>query len=188
MINYSVNKILTVIVVYFSIQLYSYAEVIKKIEVDGNKRVNTETIKVFAGVKNNDNLSSDDLNEVLKRLYETKFFENISLSIQNSILKISVIENSIIQNLIITGIENKTLKKKLFENITLKEKNPYVENEMKNNLDNIKNILQEVGYYFSSVEILKKDNDNSTIDLIFEVDLGNKAFINEIVFLGDKKF
>ena len=188
MINYSVNKILTVIVVYFSIQLYSYAEVIKKIEVDGNKRVNTETIKIFSGVKNNDNLSSDDLNEVLKRLYETKFFENISLSIQNSILKISVVENSIIQNLVITGIENKTLKKKLFENITLKEKNPYVENEIKNNLDNIKNILQEVGYYFSSVEILKKDNDNNTIDLIFEVDLGNKAFINEIVFLGDKKF
>ena len=82
--------------------MYSYAEIIKKIEVDGNKRVNTETIKVFAGVKNNDNLSSDDLNEVLKRLYETKFFENISLSIQNSILKISVVENSIIQNLIIT--------------------------------------------------------------------------------------
>ena len=188
MINYSVNKILTVIIVYLSIQLYSYAEIIKKIEVVGNKRVNTETIKIFSGVKNNDNLSSDDLNEVLKRLYETDFFENINLSIQNSILKIRVVENSIIQNLIITGIENKTLKKKLFENITLKEKNPYVENEIKDNLNKIKNILQEVGYYFSSVEILKKDNNNNSIDLIFEINLGNKAFINEIVFLGDKKF
>ena len=53
---------------------------------------------------------------------------------------------------------------------------------------NVKNFLQEVGYYFSSVEILKKDNTNNTIDLIYEIDLGNKAFINEIVFLGDKKF
>ena len=42
---------------------------------------NTETIKIFSGVKNNDNLSSDDLNEILKKLYETNFFENISLSI-----------------------------------------------------------------------------------------------------------
>ncbi len=188
MIKYSVNKILSILLVFLSIQLHSHAEIIKKIEVDGNNRVNTETIKIFSGVKNNDNLSPDDLNEVLKRLYDTNFFENINLSIQNSILKISVVENLIIQNLIITGIENKTLKKKLFENITLKEKNPYVENEIKNNLDKIKNILQEVGYYFSSVEILKKDNDNSTIDLIFEIDLGNKAFINQIVFLGDKKF
>ena len=35
---------------------------------------------------------------------------------------------------------------------------------------------------------MKKENDNNTVDLIFDIDLGDKAFINEIIFIGDKKF
>ena len=79
MIKFSINKILTLIVVYLSIQLYSHAEIIKKIEVDGNNRVNTETIKIFSGVKKNDNLSSDDLNEVLKKASSFRLPVNIKV-------------------------------------------------------------------------------------------------------------
>ena len=79
-------------------------------------------------------------------------------------------------------------KKKIIETISLKEKNPYIDNKAKNDLNNIKNFLQEVGFYFSSVDVLKKDNSNNTIDLIYNIDLGKKAYIGEIVFLGDKKF
>ena len=177
----------SVIILLFSI-VYSTAEIVKSIIIEGNERVNSETIKIFAEVSINDNLNSEDLNLILKRLYKTNFFEDVQIFFEDSLLRIKVNENPVIQNLLLTGIENKNLKKKLLENIKLKEKNPYVENDVKNDLDNIKNLLQEVGYFFSSVKILKKDNSNNTIDLIFEVDLGKKAFIKEIVFLGDKKF
>jgi outer membrane protein insertion porin family len=165
-----------------------YADIINKIIISGNERVNTETIKMFGGIKVGENLNSNDLNKILKNLYETNFFENINLSINDSILLIDVTENPIIQNLIINGIENKSLKKKIVENILLKEKNPFVESDIKLELQKLKNILQEVGYYFSSVDLLKKENNNNTLDLIFEIDLGDKAFINEIAFIGDKKF
>jgi len=167
---------------------YSQSEIIKDVVIEGNTRVNSETIKIFGGFSIGDDLNKEDLNKILKDLYETNFFENVSLKLDNSILKISIVENPIIQNLLINGVENDSLKEKLFENISLKEKNPYVENDVRNNLSNIKNILQEVGFYFSSVEILKKENANNTIDLLFEIDLGKKAFIKQIVFLGDKKF
>ena len=167
---------------------YSFAEIVNKIEIIGNERVNSETIKIFGEVAINDDLNSDDLNNVLKKLYETNFFENVNLSLNNSILRITVVENAIVQNLIIKGIDNNNLKEKISDTITIKEKNPYLENKVKNDLNNVRNLLQEVGFYFSSVDILKKDNSNNTIDLIFEIDLGDKAFINEIVFLGDKKF
>ncbi len=133
-------------------------------------------------------MDTKDLNEILKNLYETNFFENVNLSLNDSTLLINLVENPIIQNLVIKGIENDSLKKKITDTISLKEKNPYVENEIKFSLKNIKNLLQEIGFYFSNVEILQKKNDNNTIDLILDVDLGKKAFINQIVFLGDKKF
>jgi outer membrane protein insertion porin family len=188
MIYQSIKNKLIILLFVLLYSVHSNAEIVSKIIIDGNERVNTETIKVFGGVSINDDLNSDDLNDILKKLYETNFFENVNLSFNNSILTISVIENSIVQNLIITGIENESLKKKISETISLKEKNPYVENQIKDDLNNIKSLLQEVGYYFSSVDLLKKDNSNNTIDLIFKLDLGNKAFINEIVFLGDKRF
>ena len=181
------NK-LVIILIFLLFSSYSFAEVVKKIEIEGNERVNTETIKIFGGVTVDEDLNDDDLNNILKKLYETNFFENVNLSLKNSILKITVVENSIVQNLIIKGVDNDNLKKKISETISIKEKNPYIENKVKNDLNNVKNFLQEVGFYFSSVDILKKDNSNNTIDLIFEIDLGDKAYINEIVFLGDKKF
>ena len=182
------KKIIGSVIILFFSTVYSTAEIVKSIIIEGNERVNSETIKIFAEVSINDNLNAEDLNLILKKLYKTNFFEDVQLFFEDSLLRIKVNENPVIQNLLLTGIENKNLKKKLLENIKLKEKNPYVENDVKNDLDNMKNLLQEVGYFFSSVKILKKDNSNNTIDLIFEVDLGKKAFIKEIVFLGDKRF
>jgi len=181
------NK-LAVIIIFLLCSSYSFAEIVNKIEIVGNERVNSETIRIFGGIELNDNLNTDDLNKILKKLYETNFFENVNLTLNNSILRIRVVENAIVQNLIIKGIDNDNLKKDISEIIIIKEKNPYLENKIKNDLNNVKNFLQEVGFYFSSVDILKKDNSNNTIDLIFEIDLGDKAYINEIVFLGDKKF
>ena len=182
------KKIIGSVIILFFSTVYSTAEIVKSIIIEGNERVNSETIKIFAEVSINDNLNAEDLNLILKKLYKTNFFEDVQLFFEDSLLRIKVNENPVIQNLLLTGIENKNLKKKLLENIKLKEKNPYVENDVKNDLDNIKNLLQEVGYFFSSVKILKKDNSNNTINLIFEVDLGKKAFIKEIIFLGDKRF
>ncbi len=186
-IHYIKKKLLTFFILLMSISNL-YAEIVSEIIISGNQRVNSETIKIFGGISVNDDLSSNDLNNILKKLYNTNFFETVNLSLKDSVLKISVVENAIVQNLIIKGIENDSLKKKISETISLKEKNPYIDNKVKNDLNNIKNFLQEVGFYFSSVDVLKKDNSNNTIDIIYKIDLGNKAYINEIVFLGDKKF
>ena len=55
---------------------------IKKIEIDGNKRINNETIKMFSGVKIGKDLSKNDLNDALKNLYETNFFKDVNLKLK----------------------------------------------------------------------------------------------------------
>ena len=69
------------------------AEVVKKIIIENNDRVSKETIITFSNVNLNDNISQDDLNDVLKRLYETKFFSDVKVSLKNNELKIFVTEN-----------------------------------------------------------------------------------------------
>ena len=181
-------KINLVILLLSFVKTYSFGEIIKEIKIKGNQRINTETIEVFSQISRGSDVNKNDLNSILKNLYETDFFSDIKINIENSVLNIEVTENPIIQNLIFDGIRSKDFLKELKKRISLKEKNPFVENNIKNELNKIKDILQKSGYYFSKVELKQKINDNNTIDLVFKIDLGDKAFIKKISFLGDKKF
>ena len=59
--------------IFISIKVTS-AEVIKKIEILGNDRISNDTIQLFGKVSINDKIDSDDLNQILKRLYDTNYF------------------------------------------------------------------------------------------------------------------
>ena len=52
------------------------AEVINKINIEGNNRISSETIEMFSGVSISDNVNEVELNNILKRLYNTNFFTN----------------------------------------------------------------------------------------------------------------
>ena len=60
------------------ISISSNAEIINKIEISGNERITDETIVLFSGIKLNQDIDQSDLNNIIKKLYETSFFENIS--------------------------------------------------------------------------------------------------------------
>ena len=164
------------------------AVVIKNIMVDGNNRVSAETIKLFAGVNLGDEINQNLFNDILKNLYKTNFFKNVSLILENNILKISVEENPIVQNYFIEGIKNKSLLETIEENIIFKAKSSYDENLLKKDKDNILFILKKAGYYFSNVDIIINNLDNNTIDLTYMITLGDKARIDKIKFIGDKIF
>ena len=40
---------------------------------------------------------------------------------------------------------------------------------------------------FSDIVTKIITNDNNTVDIIYEIDLGKKAYIDKIKFIGDKK-
>ncbi len=163
------------------------SEVIKEIRIDGNQRISSETVKIFSEVKLNSDLNINQINEVLKKLYSTDYFSNIQIKVDNNILYISVIENPIIQTLKFVGVENKRILKVLNEQVGMKEKTSFIDNKVKKDEDKITNILRTNGFYFSKVNTKLKKNDNNTVDLIFDIELGERAYIKKITFIGDKK-
>ena len=74
------------------------AEIINGIDIKGNERIADETILMFSKTNLNDDIDEDSLNKILKNLYNTNFFENVSVSLKNNILTIVVKENPIIEN------------------------------------------------------------------------------------------
>ena len=61
------------------------AEIINKLEITGNQRVSSETIKMFANVTEGNDFDSNDFNTTLKNLYNTNFFDLIELNIWSSL-------------------------------------------------------------------------------------------------------
>ena len=166
----------------------SYAEKIQSFNIIGNERISDQTVILFSGLKPKDEIDAQKLNDSLKKLYETTFFENVSVSFDNNILTIELIENPLIQNIEFVGIKRESLIEKIKDMIQLKEKSSFVENKIKYDQDLILNVLRVNGYYFSEVETTYKKNDNNTIDIFYNIELGERALIKNIKFVGNKVF
>ena len=162
------------------------AEIVNKVEITGNQRVSNETIKMFADISNGDDFDSNDFNETLKNLYDSNFFNSIELKIEKNTLKIFVEEFPIIQNVSIEGIEKKKIKEELLENITFKPRTSYNKIFLLKDKNNITDILKKFGFYFSKTQILIKELEDNKIDLIYQIQTGEKSRIKKITFLGDK--
>ena len=170
---------------FFTIRLAS-SEIVKKIEVVGNERIPFETINMLSDVKINDDINENDINKLLKILYETNFFKNLNITLVNNILKISVIENPIISDIKIKGIKSNAIKDDINSVLTIREKSSFNEIRLVEEQEKIINLLKERGYIFSKIEFLKEDLDDNKVNLIFDINLGNKAKIKRISFVGDK--
>ncbi len=181
-------KILKIIVFIFFFTSYANSEVIKKVSVINNERISLETILVFSNIEIGKDYNLNELDQIIKDLYNTNFFSNVSLNVDKGILTIDVTENKIIQNLEIEGIKKKELVDILKKQLLLKDKNPFVEGFVEIDIERIQKILKNLGYYFSTVTDKIIENKNNTVNLIFEIVLGEKAYIQSIEFTGDKYY
>ena len=91
----------------FLLSSIANAEILKKIEIIGNERIPNNTILMFSGINAGDKIENIDTNNILKKLYDTNFFSNISINLNENILNINVSEYPIVQNVNIEGIKSK---------------------------------------------------------------------------------
>ena len=181
---------ISIFLVFLSFSLSSIlkAEIIDKINIEGNNRIPSETIEMFAGVTINDDLLESDLNKILKNLYETNFFDLVTVKIENKTLIINVKENPIIQNINYQGIKSSKLLEELKKDIVLRSRSSFNQVLLEKDKNKIRNFLKNKGYYFSEIEILKEDLGDNKINLTYNISLGEIAKIQKISFIGDKIF
>ena len=162
------------------------AEIVKDVKVENNTRVSKESIIAFGNIKLGSDYKESELNEILIELYETNFFSNVKIRIEDGILVVNVEEKKIVQSVILEGIKSKENTSKILKVLKLKDKSPFDEFTAKQDVAKIKNSLNRSGYYFAKVDVKIKENNNDTLDVIFTIETGEKALINNIKFTGDK--
>ena len=182
------KKLINTFTILFLFISHVYAETFLDINITGNDRISKQTIINFSKIEKNTDITSENLNDAVKNLYNTNFFEDVSVNIKNNTLNINVKEFPIIQNIEINGLKAKKFVKLLKEQSLLKEKNPFNKFTLQKDLVKVSNILRKLGYYFSEVDVEQKINSDNTINIIYNIELGEKAMIKDIKFIGNKKF
>ena len=183
------KSILKIFIFWLILLQPTFSENFNEVLIEGNERISDETIKVFSQLSNNDkSFDEDSLNLILKDLYETGFFKDVSVKIENAKLIITVIENPIIQSRFIKGIKTSRNRELIESVLVLKNRSSFNIKDVKKDEISIANILKEKGYYFSNVESSIEDLGDNKINLTYLVTLGNKAKISKISFIGNTIF
>ena len=182
------NKIFFLIIVFFSISSAAFSEIINNIKVEGNKRVSDKSIEMFSNINIGDDVDQDELNQILKNVYDSNFFNDVKVTLQDNVLTIFVEESSLVENVIIKGPKSKTLISDLEKNLKVKSRTSYNEILFLEDKKNITEALKQKGYFFSKVDVMIEELSDNKINLIYNVEIGDKAKIKKISFIGDKVF
>jgi len=178
---------ISIILFLFFFNANSYSEIVNKMEVIGNERISTETIAIFGDVSYGKDYEASDVNLLIKKLYETTFFSNISVEIKNNKLIIVVKENPIINSIFLKGEKATKYKDKIKELLILKEKSSYVSNNIKRDINLIKAFYKSLGFYFVKINAEVENLQKNKVNIVYTIEKGEKAKIAKIYFLGDKK-
>ena len=138
--------IISIFVYFLTLINFSYADKIKDIKISGNNRISDETIRVFSDLDLNNDFEDLNLNTLIKKLYETNYFSDVSIKFENQILFIKVVENPIVQRVIFNGIKANKIKDQIYDTLLIKEKNSFVEDTAKQDVTRISNSLKKSGY------------------------------------------
>ena len=181
-------KKFTILLLFLLIHSIVNAANIKEIIIEGNKRVSKETILMFSDININENIDEKKINEILINLYESNFFDNVNVDLKDSILKIFVKELPIIESINFTGLKANKHKEAVKKNLKLRSRSSYNKFLLFEDKKEISKTLRELGYYFSNIDTFIEDLGDNKVNINYKIDLGNKAKIKKISFIGNKIF
>jgi len=161
--------------------------VIDQIFVQGNQRIEESTVKSYLTVKVGEPFDDEQLDQSLKNLYASSFFDDVSLERQGNRLLIKVVENPIINRIAYEG--NRRLEEDVLETeIQLRPRVVYTRSRVQNAVGRILELYRRNGRYAATVQPKIIRLPENRVDLVFEINEGPLTDVSRIVFIGNEDF
>jgi outer membrane protein insertion porin family len=163
------------------------AQTASSIIVEGNRRVDAETIRSYFNTQPGQKLDAAKIDEALKGLYATGLFSDVRISNRGGRLVVSVSENEVINRVAFEG--NKKIKDdQLATEVQSKAREAFNRSTVQADTQRIIDLYRRAGKYDVRVDPKTIDRGQGRVDLVFEITEGEKVGISKIVFVGNKAF
>jgi len=160
---------------------------IEEIAVRGNQRIEPATIMSYLTVRPGDPFDPEQLDNSLKRLFDTGLFADVSFSRQGNTLVINVTENPIINRIVFDGNESKD-DEELGEEVQLRPRLVFTRAKVRADVERMLTLYRRSGRFAAVIEPKIVQLPQNRVDLIFEISEGPKSKIRRVNFIGNKTF
>jgi outer membrane protein insertion porin family len=163
------------------------AQTASSIEVQGNRRVEADTIRSYFHTGPGERLDAVKIDAALKALYATGLFEDVKLNHVGGHLVVTVVENPVIDKVAFEG-NSKVKDEQLSAEVQSKARGTFSRPVVQSDAQRIVEIYQRSGRYDVRVNPRIIELPNNRVDLIFEVNEGPKTGVTKIIFVGNHAF
>ena len=188
--NLNVILFIVILLLSFSIlpnKAHTQETLVSSINVDGNKRISSDTIVSLSKVQVGSAYSPTQLNSALQSIKKSSYFKTVDISIVNNILNINVIENPTINSISFEG--NKSLSDiNLNELITSKQRQTLLISQVEKDTDKIATAYADTGRISAIVTPKVIELSDNRVDLVFEITEGRITEVEKITFTGNRVF
>jgi outer membrane protein insertion porin family len=157
------------------------------IQVEGNRRVEVETIRSYFRQGPGGRLDQAQIDDGLKALIETGLFQDVKISQSGGRLLVTVVENPVIGRVAFEG--NKKVKdEQLSAEVQSKPRGTLSRPMVQSDAQRIAEIYRRSGRYDVRVNPEIIEQPNNRVDLIFTVDEGQKTGVKSVEFIGNNVY
>ncbi|MBR1269673.1 outer membrane protein assembly factor BamA [Bradyrhizobium sp. AUGA SZCCT0222] len=161
------------------------AQTVASIAVEGNRRVEIETIRSYFKPGPGGRLGQAQIDDGLKALIETGLFQDVRINQAGGRIIVVVVENAVIGRIAFEG--NKKVKDdQLSSEIQSKPRGTFSRPMVQSDAQRIAEIYRRSGRYDVSVTPEIIDQPNNRVDLIFTISEGGKTGVKNIEFIGNR--
>jgi outer membrane protein insertion porin family len=161
--------------------------VVGRIVVQGNERIEQDTILSYLPVQVGDTVDQAKLDLALKTLTRTDLFSDVRIQLEGDTLVVQVVENPIINQVLFEG--NSNLKKdKLEDEVTVRPRGIFTKAKVQEDVGRIIELYRRSGRISATVTPKIVNLPQRRVDLIFEIREGPKSGILGINFQGNDQF
>src|SRR5262245_54536897 len=162
-------------------------EPIANIRVEGNQRIEAETVLSYMQLSPGDHFDAARIDKALKNLFASGLFADVSLRREGDDLVVTVVENPIINRLAFEG--NSHIKDADLQNeVQLRPRTVYTATKVQADAKRILDIYRRSGRFAATVEPKVIPLEQNRVDLVFEIHEGDVTEVRRIDFVGNKVF
>jgi len=160
---------------------------VNSIVVEGNRRVEADTIRSYFKLAPGEHLDPGKIDAGLKALYASGLFQDIRISQSGGHLIITVVEAQVINRLAFEG-NHRMKDEQLQQEIQSKVRGALSRATVQSDTERIIDVYHRNGRFDISVVPKIIERPNNRVDLIFEINEGEKTGIKSLVFVGNNAY
>ena len=175
------------VAVQFAFVSFAQAAVVSRIDVQGNQRVDAETIRGYLDITPGKSFSNADIDEAVKRLFATGLFSDVRINQSGSTLVVQVDEYSVVNQVLFQG--NKKLKDaELAAAVQLKPRGSFSQDMLNADVEAIKAAYSRIGRDDTEVTTQIMDLGENRVNVVFEINEGGRTKIAAVNFNGNNAY